>query len=328
MHFPRGACPSIGSLPLLRGGDITVLAARDGGSPAVGHAPHLNRPEAMTMDAAGLAVFWNQGTHQILRVTADGRLEVVAGTGERGDTGDGGPAVDATFGDFVGLTTAPDGTIFVADTTNDAVRAIGTDGVITTVVGGTTATGTVPQPTGVAIGPDGRLWIASPGDSDGGGILFVDTGGTLHTFLGSGTNRLVIDGQPMLFSPTGVAVDTEGDIWAYNSAPKMLVKFAPDGTMLDHWERYVTSSGVVAAPGGGVVLADYGAFAVERITNHDVVTVIPPNPTPALRGFRPSGVAVRSDGTIFASTDGVNGGTDHPALVFVDGDGLHELRVR
>ena len=150
--------------------------------------------------------------------------------------------------------------------------------------------------------------------------------GTIQRWRDAGADALVIDGSSMLFSPTEIAFEPNGDIYVYNSAPKVLVKFAPDGTVLDHWDLYVAPAGLAAAPGGGIVIADYGSFAVGRITGAGVATLIPPNPTPALRGFRPSGVAVAPDGTVYASTDGVNGGTRAPAIVSVDQEGLHQLR--
>lgn len=297
-----------------------------------GPIPSLNRPEAMAVDQPGRPLIWNQGTHQILRLTTDGRLEVVAGNGRHGDQGGRGRALEAEFGDFGALAVSGDGTIFFADGEYHRVRAIAPDGSIRTVAGtgsseasgdgGQATDAGVPYPYAIAGGPDGRLWIA-----DSSGLRYVSTDGTIHTFLAAGPDKLVLDdGTSMLFSPNAIAVDTSGDLWVYNSAPKVLVKLTPNGTVIAHWDLYVAPAGLAAVPGGGVAIANYGGFSVERVTGTTLTTVIAPNPTAELRGFRPTGVAVGPDGTIYATADGVSGGNRLPAIVRVDTQGLHQLR--
>ena len=149
----------------------------------------------------------------------------------------------------------------------------------------------------------------------------------------AGADKLVLDdGTSMLFSPNGIAIDTTDDLWVYNSAPKVLVKVAPDGTVIAHWDLYVAPAGLAAAPGGGVTIADYGAFSVEHITGTTLTTLIAPNPTAELHGFRPTGVAVAPDGTVTRRRTGSAGGTAPPrssawtpraCTSFVKRDGSH-----
>jgi glucose/arabinose dehydrogenase len=91
---------------------------------------------------------------------------------------------------------------------------------------------------------------------------------------------------------------------------------------------YVTRAGLAPGLDGTVVVGDYGAFAVDRVTGSSVSTVASfvPGGIPGLRGtFRPSGVAVAPNGEIYATTDGVNGGTNVPALVAIEADGQVHL---
>jgi streptogramin lyase len=95
-----------------------------------------------------------------------------AGTGKKGFTGDGGPAKDATFDGPKELSIDKDGNVYVVDTENEAIRRIDAKtGIITTVAGkgrsktpglgdgGAATAATLGRPHGVAVGPDGALYI-------------------------------------------------------------------------------------------------------------------------------------------------------------------------
>jgi DNA-binding beta-propeller fold protein YncE len=75
--------------------------------------------------------------HSVWRMDlTDGILHHVAGTGEKGFTGDGGPARQATFDGPKGIAVGANGNVFVVDTENQAIRQIETKtGIITTIAG-------------------------------------------------------------------------------------------------------------------------------------------------------------------------------------------------
>ena len=100
-------------------------------------------------------------------------IERFAGTGKKGYTGDGGAAKDATFDGPKELDIDKDGNVFVVDTENEVIRRIDAKtGIITTVAGkgrsktpglgdgGSATAATLGRPHGVAIGPDGAVYIA------------------------------------------------------------------------------------------------------------------------------------------------------------------------
>lgn len=102
-----------------------------------------------------------------------GKIERFAGTGKKGFTGDGGPAVDCTFDGPKEIDIDKDGNVFLVDTENEAIRRIDAKtGVVTTVAGkgrtktpglgdgGPATAATLGRPHGVAVGPDGALYIA------------------------------------------------------------------------------------------------------------------------------------------------------------------------
>lgn len=75
------------------------------------------------------------GEHRILRIDPTGRIRFFAGTGGGGFSGDGGPAVNAQLNGPSGVAVARDGSVYIADATNNRVRKVAPDGIITTVVG-------------------------------------------------------------------------------------------------------------------------------------------------------------------------------------------------
>lgn len=135
------------------------------GNPMVG-------PRALFVDGNTLWIALREG-HSIWRMDLNtGTLAHVAGTGERGFTGDGGPAREATFDGPKGIAVGPDGNVYVVDTENQAIRMIDTErDVITTIAGsgpdgrgfggdgGPATAAKMDRPHGVCVGPDGVVWV-------------------------------------------------------------------------------------------------------------------------------------------------------------------------
>jgi DNA-binding beta-propeller fold protein YncE len=129
-------------------------------------------PRALFMDGDTLWIALREG-HSIWRMElGDGILHRVAGTGQAGYSGDGGPPVDAKFNGPKGIAVLPNREVFVVDSGNNAVRRIDLKtGRIATVAGdksagtregdgkGVAITGQLNQPHGVCVAPDGTLFI-------------------------------------------------------------------------------------------------------------------------------------------------------------------------
>ncbi len=139
-------------------------------------------PRALAFDGAGnMYVVLREG-NAVYRVDAQtGDRTRIAGTGEKGYTGDGGPALKAKLNGPKGIASAPDGTLYIADTENHAIRKITPDGIITTVLG-TGERGDGPdgdplqcklsRPHGIFLAKDGTLYV---GDSESNKIRVVST---------------------------------------------------------------------------------------------------------------------------------------------------------
>jgi len=155
-------------------GIITTIAGTgvpgfsgDGG-PSV--AAQLDSPHGIAVDPDGNIVFIDAQNQRIRRIDAQGVITTIVGNGELGFSGDGGPATDARINTPEQLWVDHKGNIYVADTFNRRVRKIDTDGIITTVAGngthafsgdgGPAASAGLAKISGVAVGPDGALYIA------------------------------------------------------------------------------------------------------------------------------------------------------------------------
>lgn len=123
-------------------------------------------PEGLAVDATGNIFVADTNNNRIRKIATNGDVSLVAGTGAAG-TADGNALSTAQFNKPGALTVANDGTIYVSDTANNLIRKITPDGTVSTIAGSGTAgfadgTGTDAKfndPTGIAIGNDGRLYV-------------------------------------------------------------------------------------------------------------------------------------------------------------------------
>jgi DNA-binding beta-propeller fold protein YncE len=113
----------------------TGAAGYDGDEvPAAG--ARLNQPRGLAFEPDGSLLIADAGNQMIRRIAPDGMIRRVAGSGQRGRSGDGGPWLSAQFDWPQGVALDPrTGTIFVADTLNQVIRALDPDGTVRHVAG-------------------------------------------------------------------------------------------------------------------------------------------------------------------------------------------------
>jgi sugar lactone lactonase YvrE len=184
----------------------------------------FREPRTAVLDAAGNLFLTDTFNHRIRRVDRSGVITTVAGSGEAGFGGDGGPATSARMKWPHSVTVDGAGNLFVADSPNSRIRRIDPRGIITTVAGNglegfsgdgvpATATG-LNRPKGVAIGPDGMLYIA---DSLNNRVRRVDAQGIITTIAGTGQAGAEGDGgfatQAQLDRPRTLAFDIGGNLY-------------------------------------------------------------------------------------------------------------------
>jgi trimeric autotransporter adhesin len=152
----------------------------------------LSDPEYVVVDRRGVVYFTDQINERIRMIDTNGVITTVAGTGEPGYSGDGGPAIEAMLDGPYGLAIDPAGNLFVSDSSGARVRMIDTNGVITTVAGtgqpgysgdgGAATEATLSDPYGLAVDAEGNLYIADTGNA---AIRMVDPDGLITTIVSS-----------------------------------------------------------------------------------------------------------------------------------------------
>lgn len=131
-------------------------------------------------------------------------VRTFAGTGEKGYSGDGGPALKATLNNPFGITRGPDGLLYFCEFEGNLVRRIDAKGIISTVAGtgaagfggdgGPALQAQLNKPHEIQFGPDGRLYIS---DMSNHGIRALDLkSGILSTPIGTGKPGFSGDGGP------------------------------------------------------------------------------------------------------------------------------------
>ncbi|WP_435021136.1 Ig-like domain repeat protein [Tundrisphaera sp. TA3] len=219
-------------------------------------------PREMVADAAGNIYFIAGGGLSVGRITPGGVITRIAGTGAPGNSGDGGPAIDARFNDLRDLAVDAAGNLYLADPGNGAIRKVSPDGIIRTIVGnGIALTPASPSTLPIdfighfVLDPAGNLYIQnalygyinrlSP---DG---IYSDYAGTMHP---GGPGDGVPATSSHLDSGADLAMDVAGNLYIAGttiagSGNALIRRVSPDGiitTVAGAFGNGTTADGVPA----------------------------------------------------------------------------------
>ena len=168
----------------------------------------LQFPFGVDVSPDGRVLISDTFNHRIVTIDDNGHLEVLAGTGERGHSGDGGPAVEAHVALPYTASWGQGGEIFIADTGNDRIRSIDGDGTISTVAGtgerGFSSEGEPAEeadlnaPHTLAVDASGRIVI---GDTGNNRLREIRPDGSLVTIAGNGEFGSALDGSTATEAP-------------------------------------------------------------------------------------------------------------------------------
>lgn len=220
-------------------------------SPKGQSAPPAGR---IDIDANDRIYIADTGNHVIRMIDNIGNISTIVGTGEPGYSGDGGPASAAQLNTPSDIEVGPDGTLYIADTMNHAIRVVTPDGIISTLAGtgergysgdgGEAADAQLDRPYGLTLDDQGNLYVADthnhrvrlitealpPGyvpddgiDTDVEVIPCTDEPGSICTYAGTGLNGHNGDGKNRLQTVL---------YWPFD------IEFTPEHTYVLDWNNH------------------------------------------------------------------------------------------
>jgi sugar lactone lactonase YvrE len=183
----------------------------------------FNEPSGVTVGRDGAVYVADRYSASIRRIAQDGRVATFAGRNRSAGTADGNLSA-ARFSEPRRLAIDRDGTMYVADTANHAVRKILPTGEVSTLAHGSGADRLVPF--GIAVDTAGRVLVADPSEHV---IRAIDRDGTMRVLAGMRGSRGGIDGpaaSARFNAPEGVAVAGDGTIYIADSSNHTIRRIA------------------------------------------------------------------------------------------------------
>jgi hypothetical protein len=194
--------------------------AGDGGPAA---AAALNQPYDVRPDAQGNLYIADFGNHRIRKVSQDGLIQTVAGRGDAGYSGDGGPATAARLNGPYGVYPDAKLGLLIADSHNHVIRVVDGRGFIRTLAGtgrrglagdgGPASSARFDTPQALWVSSSGSIYI---GDEHNHAIRLIDPNGVVHRVAGAGGAGFSADGTPAdsgrLADPENILVTGDGAV--------------------------------------------------------------------------------------------------------------------
>jgi sugar lactone lactonase YvrE len=279
------------------------------GGPAT--AAQLNWPQGVCVDSDG-NLFLADTSNRIRKVNPSGIISTVAGNGDFGFAGDGGPATSAKLWNPIGIALGSGGTLLIADSGNGRIRQVSASGIISTIAGsgvegpngdGGPAVAAQISPTSLTFDAAGNLVFSD----NPGKIRRVNAAGVVSTISGSGGSGFSGDGGPAtaaVFSNLGaVLADSSGNIYiADTNGNYRIRKINSSGTI-----QTVAGNGTSGSSGDGgpAINAQIGPFAggmvIDGAGNLLFTDSFPPNSR--IRRLTPAGIIT----SIAGGGDGYSG---------------------
>ena len=251
------------------GSVATLAGGTEGFQDGQGAAARFDTPSGLALDATGNLYVADTGNHAIRKVTPDGVVTTLAGTGQPGWRD--GPGAQAQFDGPMGLAIDAAGRVIVADAYNDRIRAIAPDGTVTTLAGGANpgdvdgpaATSRLDTPCAVAVDAKGRILVA---DTRNDALRAIDAAGNLTT-LAQGK-----PGNPfeyVLRRVVSLALKKDGTP-VFGTLAGVVAEIAPDGTPhalfgIDE-HGFVRPTGIAVGPESRLFVADAASSRLHLLT--------------------------------------------------------------
>jgi sugar lactone lactonase YvrE len=222
------------------GGDVIVTVTTLAGSGTAGYAEgtgaeaQFDTPRGVAVDDSGNVYVADSSNNCIRKiVVATDEVTTLAGNGTSGS--DDGNGDEAKFNLHYGVALDGSGNLYVADTSNQRIRKITPEGVVSTLAGGAIAgpdngastAAKFNYPQGIALDSTGNLYVA---DTTNHRIRMITPERVVTTFAGSTSGYADgTDTEAKFNSPSGVAVDGSGNLYVADSRNYRIRKITPAG---------------------------------------------------------------------------------------------------
>ena len=223
-------------------GVVTTIAGTAGArgtTDATGVDARFAAPAGIARDASGTLFVTDSLSHTLRKISSNGAVTTLAGSAGVAGSADGTGA-SARFNYPTGVAADPAGNIYVADSGNNTVRKITSTGVVTTIAGtagtrgsldGTGSAARFNNPTGLALGSSGELYLA---DTDNSTIRKITPAGVVTTLAGLPTIAGLMDGTgsyAWFAQPEGLTVNLDGNIYVADTGNAMIRKVTTAGVV-------------------------------------------------------------------------------------------------
>jgi sugar lactone lactonase YvrE len=279
-------------------------------------------------DSAGNIYVADSRNNLIRKVSPDGVVSTLAGSGKQGS--EDGKGASASFFFPAALTADANGTVYVADTHNSMIRKISSDGTVTTIAGRVSAEVAkyrdtvvkLDNPYGIAVDEKGDIFVA---DWERDMIKKIGPDGKITAFAGNG-QKGAKDGKgsaATFYLPEGLAVDHAGNVYVADCYNNMIRKITPDGVVSTLAGKAAKGSkdgkgkaasfshpdGLAVDRSGNVYVADVANNKIRKITPDGVVTTIAGTgtrgavngPAKAALFYRPFGLTIDKNGNLYVA---------------------------
>ena len=276
----------------------TLLAGSSGlpgSADGQGANAHFNHPGGLALDPAGNLVVADTGNHTIRRIAPDGTVTTLAGApGVPGATD--GTAAQARFNAPFGVAVDGTGAMYIADSQNHTIRLMTANGTVSTYAGTagtpglTDGTGTAAQfnqPNGLALAPNGTLYVADYGNSC---LRAVAPGALVTRLAGLPGSPGFLNGSALsaqFKAPVGIALDAAGVLWVADTSNHAIRRVGTDGAVsapagsggtpgnvdgTGTVALFNLPCGIAVTPAGNLAVADTGNHLLRTMTPAGVVT--------------------------------------------------------
>ena len=339
MGLQSGAAWAVSITTVAGSGDSSIYGE---GGPAT--AAGMKGPHGVAFDSVGNLYIADRNRFRVRKVDAlTGIITTVAGDGNFGITGDGGPATSATLRTPEALAVDGNNNLYIADSSGNLVRKVNlATGIITLVAGshvppsqlgdgGPAAEARLNSPNGVAVDPAGNVYISDWGNNR---IRKVNASTqVITTVAGTGLTAFAGDGglatQATIHAPNGVFLDANNNLYIVDTGNSRIRKVSGAGvisTVAGNGGRAFTGDGGLATDAslfdpigvavdrdGTIYIGDTGNDRIRRVSN-GIITTYAGTGAPGFSGdggpataatfLSPRGVGVDSFGNVYVADFG------------------------